>query len=114
MSWTNLPTDADSEVNFDNYMEKLTKPIPDPPPPDIPIKMVDVATESEKPKTYIPRDEKPFQEKKAGGVAKVTEPVNIYEPGFRQDLHDGLIKFFRERNQRKRELEQLRDKIGLR
>lgn len=114
MSWNNLPTDPDADLNFDNYMERLTKPIPEPPPPDMPIKTVDLATESETPKTYIPKDEKPFQDRKAAGVSKVSEPVNVYEPGFRTDVYDGLIKFFRERNQRKRELEKLRDKIGLR
>lgn len=112
--WSQLPTDAQADSNFENYMEKLAEPMPEPPKPDIPTQLVDFAGEAEKKQTYIPKDTKPFQERKAAGITKVSEPVNVYEPGFRSDMYSAIVKYFKEKRAEKERVQKLREKLGLR
>lgn len=115
MSWTNLPTDDQAESNFDNYMEKLAEPMPEPPKPMLETKLVDIAEEVVTPKTYVAQEgqEKPFEKKKADGFS-VAEPVNIYEPGFRSDLYEAMVNYFRSQRKTRENNQRLREKIGLR
>lgn len=114
MSWFK-ETNTD---NFDSELEKLSADLPEPPPapkPDIETKLVDLATEVEDKKQYLPQEgeKKPFEKRKEAGV-RVSEPVNVYEPGFRTDLYEGIMRYFKEKRREKDRLEKLRAKIGLR
>ena len=110
-SWSNLPTDIYKDTNADNYLEKLAEPLPEPPKPDIETKLVDIATEVEKPKAYI-NPEKKYEKPKE--LSPVSEPVNIYEPGFRTDMYAAMVKYFREKKREKENVQKLREKLGLR
>lgn len=113
-SWSNLPTDDYKDANFDNYLEKLAEPLKEPPKPDIKTELVDVAAGVESGETYIPKERKPFKEKKEAGITSVSEPVNIYEPGFRSDMYAAMVKYFREKKKEKENVQKLRERIGLR
>lgn len=112
--WNYLPTDAQADSNFDNYMEKLAEPLPEPPKPDIATELVDIAAGVENQETYIPKERKPFQERKEAGVTAVSEPVNIYEPGFRSDMYEAMVNYFKEKKKERIRLDKLRERIGLR
>ena len=92
-----------------NEISSASKPI-------LETKLVDIAGESEKPKNYLNEGaEKPaFKERKSRGEKFMNTPVDIYEPGFRSDVYEGLVEFFKKRRAEKDKLDRLREKIGLR
>lgn len=108
MGWENIPEDEASEIVVDE--------LPPAPKPILETKLVDIAGESEKPKNYLNEGaEKPaFKERQESGEKFMNTPVDIYEPGFRQDVYEGLVDFFKKRKAEKDKLDRLRDKIGLR
>jgi hypothetical protein len=77
--------------------------------PIIETKLMDIATESEAPKKYIDgvaHKDRPKQ--------SMNEPVNVYEPGFRSDMFDAMVDYFKKRREVKHRNEELRKKLGLR
>ena len=106
MSWTNLPQIEDD----------IDGSIPEPPvykEPDTKTEIVDLATEAEKPKTYVP-EEKKFKERKESGEIKASTPVDIYEPGFRSDMYDAILNFFKEKKKMQHKHAALKEKMGWR
>lgn len=105
----------------DEYLERLSAPLPEAPKctQDLPTVLVDVATEVENKKQYIPRDgeEKPFEaakKKAGGGPTNVSEPVNVYEPGFRTDLYAAIVQYWKKEKRIRERNDELRKKLGLR
>lgn len=115
MSWQNLPTDDLKEASFDNYMDKLAAPLPEAPRPMEETKLIDLAAEGAAPKTYLPDEHapKPFSKKKEDGFS-MAPPVDVYEPGFRTDLKDAILTYFKRQRAIKEKNAQIRAKIGLR
>lgn len=113
MSGWNLPTDELKDVDYTNYEEKLFEPLPEAPKPVVETKLVDLASEIEKPKTYVPdeTEEKPKDANKKLGLAP---PVNIYEPGFRTDMYAALVNYFKAKRATKERNAELRAKMGMR
>lgn len=109
--WQNLPTDDQKEWDHEHMP---VDPMPEPPKPIIETKLVDLASEAESPKTYLAQGERKNFEEKRDKSDKMNTPVDVYEPGFRTDLYEGLIKFFRDKRKRTDQLDRLRQKIGLR
>lgn len=112
-TWSHVTAERNSD--FDNYMETLAEPPVPPKAPDIATRLVDVAAAEENPRTYIPEegDKKPFEEKQAAGV-NMNQPVDISETGFRSDIAEAMIKFFKEKRAMKDKLDGLRNKMGMR
>lgn len=107
-----------SNIQAKDELDSLDESIPEAPvypKPDIETKVLDLASEAEDKKQYVVKEgeEKPFEKRKRDGF-QVAEPVNIYEPGFRSDLYEGLQKYFREKREEKDRVERIRKKIGLR
>lgn len=96
------------DVDWSNLEEGI--PEAPAPKPDIETKLVDITPEK---KTYIPEagDKKPFETRKEEGFS-MAEPVNIYEPGFRSEVKDALIKYWKEKRERRDHLDSLRVKLG--
>ncbi len=113
--WENLPTDIQAETNFENYMDKLAEPMPEAPKPVLETKLVDFATEAEAPKTYVVKEDeqKPFEKRKEDGFS-MSEPVNVYEPGFRSDMYEAIVNYFKQQRKVRENNQRLREKIGLR
>lgn len=113
--WNNLPTDAQADSNWENYMEVLAEPIVEPPKPMEKTVMIDLATESEKPKFYVPEEgsPKPFEERKAEGV-QMAPPVDIYEPGFRSDMYEAMLNYFKNKAETRKKHDLLKEKMGWR
>lgn len=109
MSWTNLPQIED----------EIDGSIPEPPvykEPDTKTELVDLASESEKPKVYVQKEGevKKFQERKESGEIKASTPVDIYEPGFRSDMYDAILNFFKEKKKMQHKHAALKEKMGWR
>lgn len=109
--WTNLPTDEQKQWDHEHMP---IDPLPEPPKPMVETKLVDIDAESEKPKTYLDQGERKNFEEKREKSDKMNTPVDIYEPGFRTELYEGLIKYFKDKRKRMDQIERIRQKIGLR
>lgn len=109
MSWNNLP---DQEFDIDGT-------IPEPPPvykePDTKTQVLDLASEVENKKTYVAKEdeEKPFETRKAEGFS-MAPPVDIYEPGFRSDMYEAIISYFKQKKEMRTKHEQIKAKMGWR
>jgi len=108
MSGWNLAQVDSAEVDHDVIDNE---PVLPPPPKFEPIetKLVDLAGEAEAPKKYT---EKAYEKPKS--ALATSEPLNVYEPGFRSDLYAGITKYFREKRDERRRLDDIRKKLGLR
>lgn len=117
MGWDRLSTDDQKDSNWENYMEVLAEPIPPPPKPDTATVLVDLATEAEKPKTYVAEPEegekKVFEKRKEEGFS-MAPPVDVYEPGFRSDLYDAIVEYWKNKAAQRQKLADLKQKIGMR
>lgn len=110
-AWDYLPTDVEKEHD---YTDMPVDPMPEPPKLVLETKLVDIATEAEKPKNYLNEgEEKKFKETKET-PGYMNTPVEIYEPGFRSDMYEAMLKYFKEKKERSRQLDALRNKLGMR
>ena len=113
MSWSSLP----EKDSFDSELEKLSEPLPPAPmmhDPGTQIELVDLAAAEENRKTYLGQGEKKkFEQRKEEGFS-TSPPLNIYEPGFRDDLHDALITHFKKLKRERENNQRLREKMGMR
>jgi hypothetical protein len=100
----------------ENDSEPVVDELPPAPKPILETKLVDIAGESEAPKNYLNEGaEKPaFKAKQDSGEKFMNTPVDVYEPGFRSDVYEGLVEFFKKRRAEKDRLDRLREKMGLR
>lgn len=114
--WSNISAPDSTDAEFD----RLAEPLPEPPPmvhdPVTQIKAVDLASELENKKTYLAKEgeQKPFQARKENGEVQLAPPVDVYEPGFRNDLYEALISHFRKQKRIKENNQRLREKMGWR
>lgn len=105
--------------NTQKQEEEIDGTIPEAPPPykepEIKTEVLDLATEVENKKTYVPTegDKKPFEKRKEEGFS-MAPPVNIYEPGFRSDLYEAIINFWRQKKQIRQRNADLKEKMGWR
>lgn len=106
--------------DFDRYVDSLDTAIPEAPLPEsVPMEktvLVDMAGELEAgAKPYVATEgNKPFEKRKAEGVTNYAPPVDVYEPGFRSDLYEALVAYFRKQADTKARNQRLREKIGWR
>lgn len=100
--------------NFDEYLETISGGIPEAPPvykePDTKTVLVDIDPEEKK--TYTP-DEKAFEKRKEEGFS-LGPPVDIYEPGFRSEVYEALVNYFKGKREQKAHFEELKKKMGWR
>jgi len=107
MSWNSLPQKE----------EEIDGAIPEPPPaykePDTKTQVLDLASEVENKKTYTPKEgeEKPFETRKAEGFS-MAPPVDIYEPGFRSDMYEAIIDYFKRKKDTRDKNNSIREKLG--
>lgn len=109
MNW-NLP--ANDDFNLDD----VDTEIPEAPKPAEKTVLVDFVTEAEAPKTYVASEDEPRPKdvRKAEGIKSYAPPVDIHETGFRSDVYEGLVEFFKQKRETRIKLDALRKKIGLR
>lgn len=104
--------------NFDQYLESLSEPLPEAPkfvpaPESQPMEktvLVDLASEVENKKTYIP-EKAAWKEKKAEG--NMAPPVDVYEPGFRSDLTAAIKDYFKRQKAIRDNNERIRKITGI-
>lgn len=108
MGWANIPQKEEDYLDIDTS-------IPEPPvyrEPDTKTVLVDLATEAENKKTHVP-EEKVFEKRKEEGFS-MAPPVEIYEPGFRSDMYDAILNYFKEKKKVRDKNQEIRKKFGWR
>lgn len=104
--------------DFDKYLDNLSQPFVDvpkfePAPESIPMEktvLVDLATAVENKTTYDQAPDKRQERIKEGLVAP---PVDVYEPSFRSDLSEAIIKFFKHKRKVAQNNERIRQITGI-
>lgn len=106
---------------FDQYLDRLSEPLMDAPAPAAPVEvpmektvLVDIAEKVENPTTYIDEGEVPkFQQRKNEGITTLAPPVDVYEPGFREDVVAGLKEYFAKQKRIRDNNERIRRITGI-
>ena len=104
--------------NFDKYLDTLSEPFVDAPkyepaPESIPMEktvLVDLASAVEVKTTY---DQAPDQRAERIKEGLVAPPVDVYEPSFRSDLSEAIIKFFKHKRAIRENNDRIRKITGI-
>lgn len=106
--------------DFDKYLEELSQPLPDAPEPQmaplpesVPMEktvLVDLAGEVEGKKSVLNAEADARSARKAEGM---DAPVDVYEPGFRTDLRDAILSYWRDQRKIRENNQKIREKTGI-
>ena len=104
--------------DFDKFNDEWSQPLPDapeppPPPESVPMEktvLVDLASEVENKRSVLNAEADAREKRKAEGM---DAPVDVYEPGFRSDLRDAILDYFRRQKAVRERNQMIREKTGI-